>query len=187
MTGPLLEAEGLIAGYGRPVVGPLSFAVDRGEVLGLAGPNGCGKSTLLKVLTGEARIHGGTLRLDPAARLAYQSQYPPEFGELPLTAAETLALAGAAEAPLPPRLEALQDTRIDRLSGGQRQLLLAWAALAQSAELVLLDEPTNNLDPEGIDTLAERIRADGGRTIVVVSHERDFLERVTDRRVEVGA
>jgi zinc transport system ATP-binding protein len=88
---------------------------------------------------------------------------------------------------VPPRLAAWLDQRVDSLSGGQFQILSVWAVLGGPADLVLLDEPTNNLDPEGETILAHALQ--GGledRAVLLVSHERAFLERVSSRLLEVG-
>lgn len=187
MQTPLVQAHALVAGYADPVTPPVSFTVAPGEIVGLTGPNGSGKSTVIKCLTGEARIHAGSLQRDPDARLAYQPQHPPDLGNLPVTVAEAATVAGIAASALPARLADLAPSRLDRLSGGQRQLFLVWAALAQPAELVLLDEPTNNLDPQGVALLASALRTTPGRGVIVVSHERPFLEQVSHRLVEVAA
>lgn len=188
MVRPLLEIRELRAGYGQPVVGPLSLSLRPGEVLGLAGPNGCGKSTVLKALVGAARCFGGSVQRAADLRIAYQCQHDDGLEELPLNGGELLRLMQAGQAPLPARLQALLRTRLDRLSGGQRQLLMVWAALGHPAPLVLLDEPTNNLDPPGIELLAQRLQTlEPGRAALVVSHDSAFLQRVCHRVCELTA
>lgn len=189
MSRRLLTVDGLCSGYREPVTRSLSFAVDAGEVVGLSGPNGSGKSTILRVLTGEARIFSGRVARRPELRIAYQPQAGLGAGsrELPLRACELLRLMAVATENLPPLLQTLLDVRLDRLSGGQRQLLAVWAAIGQPADLLLLDEPTNNLDPDGEALLTCALRSlPGTRAALVISHERNFLEGVADRLVEVG-
>ncbi|QIT56208.1 ATP-binding cassette domain-containing protein [Aquisalimonas sp. 2447] len=191
MTTRLLTVDGLRAGYEGPVVGPLDFFVEAGEVVGLAGPNGCGKSTVMRVLTGEASVFAGTVTRREALRVAYQPQYGLNTGgavsEIPLRVREVLRLMDVPADTLPARLAALVDVRVDRLSGGQQQLLMVWAAIGHPADLLLLDEPTNNLDTDGEALLADTLRSLApGRAALVISHERDFLTQVVDRMVEIA-
>lgn len=183
----VLEAAAVVAGYRAPVVGPLSFALAEGEVVGLWGPNGCGKSTLLRAVVGAARVFSGALVRPAGARVAFLDQHPVRLPEMPIRGRELLALVAAGQAPPPERLEPWLGRRVDRLSGGQFQLLSVWACLAGEANLVLLDEPTNNLDPNGEALLAEVLRGrPAGRAVLLVSHERGFLEQVSDRILEAG-
>jgi ABC-type glutathione transport system ATPase component len=120
--------------------------------------------------------------------LSIQRQRPVQLPEMPLLGRELLALTGALHRPVPPSLAPLMAMRVDRLSGGQFQLLQVWACLGSAAELVLLDEPTNNMDPEAIETLIGLFRgALDGRGVLVVSHEHDLLRRVCTRIVSVAA
>ena len=186
-AGALVTAEEVVVGYARPVLGPLTFRVAPGDVVGVWGPNGAGKSTLLKALAGTARVLSGRLNVSREGRIAYQSQQPVRLPEMPLTGRELLAYLGADASTAPQRLQGWLDQRMDRLSGGQFQLLTIWVCLGGSADLVLLDEPSNNLDPEGVEALADILAARRGReAVLVVSHEAPFLERVATRRLEVG-
>lgn len=187
MSERLLTVEGLVAGYAAPVVGPVSFHVDAGEIVGVAGPNGAGKSTLLGALAGTARVFGGTATTAPGARVEVQRQRPVRPAEAPIAARDVLRLTHAKPSEAPETLRPLLRTRIDRLSGGQFQLLSVWACLGSPARLVYLDEPTNNMDAATVDALAAALTAArDARGVVVVSHEADFLARVADRVVEVG-
>jgi zinc transport system ATP-binding protein len=184
----LLEIEDLRAGYAQPVVGPLSLRLAEGEILGIAGPNGCGKSTLLAALTGSARIFSGELRKRDGLRSSLQQQKPPEIEGIPFSAGELVALTGATALGLPPWLTQRLGERLDQLSGGQLQFLYLWACLQAPADVVLLDEPTNNLDPEGIAFLesALRLRAIEGVGLLVVSHDARFIDAVCTRKVELA-
>jgi zinc transport system ATP-binding protein len=182
----LLEAVDLEAGYTGPVVGPVSFSVSAGEVVGLWGANGTGKSTLLNAIGNGARVFGGRLRRDKGLKIAYQEQYPVRLSEMPLTAEEFLHYAQADQEAVPGRLRSWLGERIDRLSGGQFQLLSTWAALATRCDLVILDEPTNNLDPEGEEILAAILRSEQGRrAVLLVSHEHEFLRNSCSRMIEI--
>ncbi|MEW5708037.1 MAG: ATP-binding cassette domain-containing protein [Pseudomonadota bacterium] len=183
----LLELLDLEAGYGAPVVGPVSLRVARGEVVGLWGRNGSGKSTLLNALVGLARIFAGRIVKAAGARVAYDRQHGAPVTGLPVCAQDLIDLTGAHAERLPPFLRPMLRARLDTLSGGQRQFFQVWACLAAPADLVLLDEPTNNLDPWAETALAEALRSLGpDRAVLLVSHERDFLDRVCHRIVEIG-
>jgi zinc transport system ATP-binding protein len=199
VSGPLLRIEGLVAGYGRPVVGPVSLDIFPGEVVGLWGANGCGKSTLLNVIADRADLLAGRILRMPGLVIAYQAQQPIRLPSMPVTGRELLRFAGASRQDLPAALEAVSRRRIDRLSGGQYQLLCVWAALAGRADLILLDEPTNNLDPEREALLAKMLTPSRlarretsiapplpDRGILVVSHERRFLEETCSRMIELA-
>lgn len=185
MSAPLLCVDHLSAGYQYPVVGPLSFRVCAGEVVALTGPNGSGKSTLLSAIIDPGRRFQGHVVLSSPP--AFQTQQSRLDQPLPLTGAELLALVGAGVGQVPASLRPLLRRRIDQLSGGQRQLLRVWAALGQSSPLVLLDEPTNNLDPESEALLASILRNQPPeRGILLVCHEADFVARVASRTVGVS-
>lgn len=199
MSGPLLRIEGLVAGYGRPVVGPVSLDIFPGEVVGLWGANGCGKSTLLNAIADRADLLAGRIVRMPGLVIAHQAQQPVRLASMPVTGRELLRVAGASRQDLPAALEAVSRQRIDRLSGGQYQLLCVWAAVAGRADLILLDEPTNNLDPEREALLTEMLtpsrlaRRDPSvaqpltdRGVLVVSHERRFLEETCSRMIEIA-
>lgn len=184
----LLTLENVTVGYQKPILANVSFTVGKGEVLGLSGSNGCGKSTLLKALSGEARIFTGSVRKAPGLAISLQKQHPPRLANFPLSAHEYLQLMHADQAELPPRLAALRHKRVDSLSGGQFQLLSIWACLASPSQLVLLDEPTNNLDPAGVDLLSAMLdNRRQGQAIVLISHDKDFVQAATTRQLDLTA
>lgn len=183
----MLTLVDAVAGYASPVSPPATFAVARGEVVGLAGPNGIGKSTLLKAVLGVARLHAGRIERAAATRIAYLPQQPVRLSEVPLSGHELLATLDAGKLTPPARLAERLPARIDRLSGGEYQLLMLWATLAGEGELILLDEPTNNLDAGHIRTAADEIAAARPRrATLVVSHDRGFLDAVSTRIVALG-
>jgi ATPase subunit of ABC transporter with duplicated ATPase domains len=116
-----------------------------------------------------------------------QAQRPVRLPEMPITGHELLHLTRAKDKGAPPAVRPLLDGRVDRLSGGQFQLLQVWAALGSPADLVYLDEPTNNMDPGTIEALGELLLAwREERGVLVVTHEHEFLGRVATTIVEVG-
>ncbi len=185
----LLHAEGLVAGWQGPATPSLDLQVAAGEIVGLAGPNGVGKTTLLAAIAGRAQVFAGRLTIAAGVRLALQTQEVPPVAGLPLAGRELLALTGATAEGLPPWLAERLDCRLDRLSGGQRHYLTLWAVLAAPAELILLDEPTNNLDAAGGVHLSQtlRQRAATGAGILVVSHDAEFVAAVCQRTLVLEA
>lgn len=182
----LVRCDGVIAGYVRPVIGPLTFRAGRGDVIGLAGANGSGKSTLLKALIGTARIHDGRLEKQPQLRISHQEQDFDTLAGIPLCGADLLELTGARSDGLPPGLASRLGERLDRLSGGQVQLLRVWACLMAPSDVVLLDEPTNNLDREGTAFLAATLaRHSADRAVIVVSHDAPFLQAISTEVIEL--
>ena len=206
----LLRLTAVVAGWAVPVVGPVSVQVTAGEVLGLWGGNGSGKSTLLSAIARGARVFAGAIWRAPGLTLSYQEQHQARPAPMPLSGRDLLGAAGVAAGQVPPGpLGGRLHRRLDRLSGGEYQWLQVWAALARPAGLVLLDEPTNNLDPEHEERLAGVLVKESGRpaprslppgptrgrdapaplappcAVLVVSHERPFLDRVCTRIIEV--
>lgn len=184
----LLRIEQLVAGWQQPATRPIDLSLVAGEIVGLTGPNGVGKSTLLAALAGRARIFSGRIEQRAGLRLALQTQDVPPVDGLPLSGRELLALTGATADGLPPWLDERLDLRLDRLSGGQRHYLALWAILQAPADLVLLDEPTNNLDAAGVAHLTAHLRerAEAGAGMIVVSHDAAFVEGVCDRVLVLG-
>lgn len=182
---PLLVLDGVVAGWQEPATTAVDLTLAAGEIVGLTGPNGVGKSTLLAAVAGRAKVFSGTISRAPAVRIALQTQEVPPVDGLPLSGRELLAMTGADCDGLPPWLFERFDIRLDRLSGGQRHYLALWAVLDAPAELVLLDEPTNNLDRAGVAHLVSHLRelAASGRGLLVVSHDGAFVDAVCDRVV----
>src|SRR5579872_126443 len=185
-----IEAERLSKAYdGQPIVEDFSIRVLRGDRLGVVGPNGAGKTTLVNLLTGALAPDSGTLRL--GANLAMASLDQSRASLDPETTLSD-ALTGGGSDYVSVNSERkhvvgyMRDflfspdqarTPIGRLSGGERGRLMLARALAQLANLLALDEPTNDLDMETLDLLQEML-ADYAGAILLVSHDRDFLDRV---------
>jgi zinc transport system ATP-binding protein len=181
----LVVVDRLETGYERPVVGPFSLAIEPGEVVAIWGPNGSGKSTLLNAIAGVAHVFAGTVARRPRLLVSHHPQHPPPLNNVPLSGRELLALTGADLKSLPDRVRPLLSRRLSEVSGGQLQMLQVWASLAAPVDLVLLDEPTNNLDPSSVAKAAIRARP-ASRAVLLVSHDRPFVDAVASRVVELA-
>ncbi|HUM01570.1 MAG TPA: ATP-binding cassette domain-containing protein, partial [Thermoanaerobaculia bacterium] len=160
--------------------------VKPGEIVALRGPNGSGKSTLLGALTGASRVFSGQVERRAVLTVSLQRQIPARPEGIPLTGHELLRLTGAHHKEPPSLLAPLLALRVDKLSGGQFQLLEVWACLGGDADLHILDEPTNNMAPSTIESLVSILhdkRKDRG--VLIISHERAFVTEVADRVVEL--
>lgn len=172
---PLLSCAGIRVGFDRPLLGPLNLRLGRGERMVLTGPNGAGKSLLLRALIGHARVFAGRIDRAPRVSLCLLAQEHPRPPLWPLTGKDWFRALGA-RAPAEGPVRALLPRRLDRLSGGQWQLLRLGAVLHTSADVLLLDEPANHLDAEVRDTalgLLKSLRSQ--TTVLMTSHDTDFL------------
>ena len=185
----VIEAVKVSKAYGaRTVVRDLSMRVARGDRIGIVGANGSGKTTLLGLLTGQLAPDEGTVRLGANLEMVTLDQRredldPDETLTDALTGGgDTVFVAGERKHVVSYMKDFLFSpeqarTPISRLSGGERGRLMLARALARPSNLLVLDEPTNDLDLETLDLLQEMI-ADYPGTVLVVSHDRDFLDRV---------
>jgi ATP-binding cassette subfamily F protein uup len=185
----VLEAKGLAAGHGTtPVVRGLDLLVARGDRLGLVGPNGSGKTTLLRTLLGELPALEGAVRRGTNLRTIWfdplHAPLDPDASVLEAVAdgADAIEVGGRSRHVLGYLSDFLfeadrvrQPVRL--LSGGERARLLLARLFARPSNLLVLDEPTNDLDAETLDLLEDVLSAYAG-TVVVVSHDRDFLDQV---------
>jgi ABC-2 type transport system ATP-binding protein len=201
---PVIVAEQLTKWYGsRVAIDHVSLEVEAGEVMGLLGPNGSGKTTILRILTGYLRPSAGTARIagldvvDEALRARGRVGYVPEDAPLygwmetrqfltfmarlkGLTRRQTTAAVDAAIERL--ALVDVSGLLIGKLSRGFRQRVAIAQALLGDPELLVLDEPTNGLDPRQIIEMRGHIRALAGKhTVLVTSHILGEIERVADR------
>ncbi|MGO9008283.1 MAG: ABC-F family ATP-binding cassette domain-containing protein [Beijerinckiaceae bacterium] len=186
----VIEAEHLAKSYEeRRIVADFSIRILRGDRLGIVGANGAGKTTLIKLLTGELEPDTGSIRLGANIEMASLDQKRENLDPLS-TLKEALTGGGSDYVEVAGNrkhvIGYMKDflfgpeqagTPIGRLSGGERGRLMLARALALRANLLVLDEPTNDLDLETLDLLQEML-ADYPGTLILVSHDRDFLDRV---------
>jgi ATP-binding cassette subfamily F protein uup len=186
----VIEAKHVYKAYGeRVIVADFSTRVLRGDRLGLIGANGAGKTTLISLLTGVIEPDSGTVKLGANLQMATLDQ---KRASLEPTTTLKDALTGGGSDFVEVNGERkhvigyMKDflfgpeqarTPIGRLSGGERGRLMLARALAQPSNLLVLDEPTNDLDLETLDLLQEML-TDYPGTLLLVSHDRDFLDRV---------
>ncbi len=185
----VVEAKNIAKSYGETeIVKDFSTRIQRGDRIGLVGPNGAGKTTLLKMLTGELAPDSGTVRLGVNLEIATLDQKrdaadPDETLAHYLTdgRGENLVINGEQRHVVSYMKDFLfkpeqARTPVRELSGGERARLLLARVLARPANLLVLDEPTNDLDMETLDLLQELVAGFAG-TVLLVSHDRDFLDR----------
>lgn len=187
-TKQVIVAEGVNKAFGgRTIIKDFSFKITRGDRIGIVGRNGAGKTTLLRLLTGELAPDSGTVTLaktldgviiDQQRKLLSDDKRVRDIladgGDWVTVRGEKKHVQGyLKEFLFEPNLV---DARIVTLSGGERSRLLLAREFARESNLLVLDEPTNDLDLETLDLLQEVI-ADYEGTVLIVSHDRDFLDR----------
>jgi urea transport system ATP-binding protein len=202
----MLRVQGLRTGYGRiPILNGVSFAVDDGEFIGILGHNGMGKTTLLKAMMGFLPATGGRVQfagaditaIEPYRRARLGLGYVPQGREIfpGLTVYENLRMGCGNQGRLEhetveavleefPRLKPLLDRAGGALSGGEQQLLAIARCLCGKPSLVLLDEPTEGIQPSIIDEIVEtlqRLRAKTGLTMILVEQNLDFIAALSQR------
>jgi ATPase subunit of ABC transporter with duplicated ATPase domains len=185
----VVTAEHVSKGYGdRVLIDDLSFALPRGAIVGVVGPNGAGKTTLFRMIVGQEKPDGGSLRLGDTVVPAYVDQ-----SRATLDPARTAweEISGGAEVlqfgrrQLPSRAYVAsfnlkgndQQKRVGDLSGGERNRVHLAKLLKTGGNLLLLDEPSNDLDVDTLRALEDALLAFSG-CVVVISHDRWFLDRI---------
>ncbi|MHA7857040.1 MAG: ABC-F family ATP-binding cassette domain-containing protein [Henriciella sp.] len=195
----VIEAFGLTKAYGDlKIVEGLDFKILRGDRVGFIGPNGVGKTTLLKLLLDELERDSGSVKLNPSLRITYLDQtretlrpkdtlweaLAPQGGDSIMVQGKQRHVAAYAKDFLfkPDQLR----QAVSALSGGERNRLTLAIALAQSTDVLVLDEPTNDLDMQTLDLLEDMLLNFEG-TLILVSHDRAFLDAtVTSCLVPLG-
>lgn len=183
----------------RPMVRRLSFELKPGECLSIVGPNGAGKTTLLRILCGLYRGYEGTARIagrevkhEPVESLARLVSLVPQRMEfLPgFTVSEYMELTGPRKGPQVQELIAdLGDRLLPELSGGELQRVIIAGAVAQGVKLLLLDEPTSNLDPSGraqVEQVLRVCREEFGISYVLVTHDISLALRCCARMLVIA-
>jgi energy-dependent translational throttle protein EttA len=193
-TGPrlgnkVLEIHGLRKSFGgRPLIGGLDLEIGPGEIVGIAGPNGAGKTTLFRMILGQEKPDAGTITLGSTVKVTYIEQ-----NRLTLDPSKSVyeEVSGGLDRIKVGKRELLvreylarfqfkgevQSVLVGKLSGGERNRLLLAKSLRQDGNLILLDEPTNDLDLVTLRVLEEALENFAG-SILVISHDRFFLDRL---------
>jgi ATP-binding cassette subfamily F protein uup len=196
------EATNVTKRFARPdgstvtIVNNFSTRIQRGDRVGLIGPNGAGKSTILKLLTGQLEPDSGTIKLGTNLLPLYLDQRRTVF-DLDKTLWQTLAPGGGDSIMVRGQqrhvVSYLRDflftdkqatMTVRTLSGGERARLMLARLFAQPSNLIVLDEPTNDLDMDTLDLLEEVLEEYDG-TLLLVSHDRDFLDRLVTSVIAV--
>ncbi|TFF27703.1 ATP-binding cassette domain-containing protein [Jiella endophytica] len=202
---PLLEVAGLRAGYGRvPILAGISLAMAEGEFLGILGHNGMGKTTLMKTIMGSIPATAGSIRFagEDVTGLATHRRSRLGLGLVPqgreifptLSVEENLRMGLAAAKREDralidevledfPRLVRLLDRRGGALSGGEQQLLALARCLCARPKLILLDEPTEGIQPSIIEEMIETLQALRRRwslSMIIVEQNLDFITQLSD-------
>ncbi len=188
-----VEVRGLIKSYGSlPVLSGLDFLLQRGEKMAVVGVNGAGKSTLVRIMAGLVKPDGGEVRLGHNVRASYFGQHQAQELDQKLTVFDTVFQAT-------PNMTVTQvrsllgaflfrgedaDKQVSVLSGGEKSRLALAKMIAVPANLLILDEPTNHLDITSQEVLQEAMRRYDG-TIIVVSHNRHFVNAFADKVLEI--
>ncbi|HEX6735073.1 MAG TPA: ATP-binding cassette domain-containing protein [Azonexus sp.] len=188
------ELEHVVKSYGaRPVVADFSTRIQRGDKIGLIGPNGAGKTTLLRLILGELQPDAGTVRQGTKMEIAYfdqfRTQLNPEstLADVISPGSDWVEIGGARKhviGYLEDFLFAPERARspVSSLSGGERNRLLLARLFAKPANVLVLDEPTNDLDIETLELLEELLQNYEG-TLFLVSHDRTFLDNVVTQTI----
>jgi len=194
----LISLQDVSIGFGgHPLLDDVSFQIERGERVGLLGRNGMGKSTLLKMLNGDVLPHDGIIARQQNVRTAYLPQEVPQDldGRIEDIIASGLIDSDFAEdehhwkrdnqvQKTISLMELDGEARFETLSAGMKRRVILARGLVCNPDLLLLDEPTNHLDIQAIDWLEDFLKRWGG-TLVFVTHDRVFLQKLTTRIIEL--
>lgn len=190
----VIEAMHLGMGYGeRVLIEDLSFTIPRGAIVGIIGPNGVGKTTLLRLLTGQESPTAGTLRIGDTVKMAYVDQSrdaldPDKTVWEEISGGNDIIELGKRSVASRAYVASFnfkgtdQQKRVGQLSGGERNRVHLARIVKSSANVVLLDEPTNDLDVDTLRALEEALSEFAGCAIVT-SHDRWFLDRIASHMI----
>ena len=185
----VVEVKDVVKGYGdRLLIDDLSFSLPRGVIVGVIGPNGAGKTTLFRMIMGAEAPDAGRLRVGETVKLAYVDQSrealdPAKSVWEEVSGGHDLILLGSREINSRAYVASFnfkgadQQTKVGKLSGGERNRVHLAKLLRAGGNVLLLDEPTNDLDVDTLRALEEALLAFAG-CAVVISHDRWFLDRV---------
>ncbi|MEY2821647.1 MAG: hypothetical protein RL105_1219 [Verrucomicrobiota bacterium] len=186
----VVEAEKIAFAYpgGEPVIRDFSLNLSRGDKIGLIGPNGAGKTTLVRMLLGQLTPTAGSIKFGTKLEVVYFDQMRGQIDDSRTVAENVAGDSDTVEVQGRSRhvISYLQDflfepsrarSKAKVLSGGERNRLLLARLFTKPANVLVLDEPTNDLDAETLDVL-EDILVDYSGTLIIVSHDRDFLDNV---------
>jgi len=173
-------------GLNRPILNSLEVGVSRAQKIGIVGPNGAGKTTLLRIINGELELDEGIIDVKPGVQIGYfhQDHRSLNFDLTPVEQVRALkprmdygdirALLGRFQF-----TTEMVETKLSKLSGGERARIAMLKLLLEDNNLLLLDEPTNHLDTDAKEALEEALQEYEG-SIITVSHDRWFLDKVCD-------
>ena len=184
----LLNAENITKSYNeRPLLQSISLAIDQGDKIGVIGVNGTGKSTLLKIIAGAQEAEQGQVTLGRGVRINYLSQNP-VFQQEATILQQVLSGVSSLEREAKSILTKLGFTDLEQqvgpLSGGQKKRVALACALVSESEILILDEPTNHIDSSMVNWLENYLARYKG-ALLMVTHDRYFLDRVANRIVEI--
>ncbi|HEY0613527.1 MAG TPA: ABC-F family ATP-binding cassette domain-containing protein, partial [Candidatus Elarobacter sp.] len=188
--GPAVEITGITKGYGRTLFAKVSALFTRGERVAIVGPNGAGKTTFLRILAGDLAPDRGSVRYGTGLRTAGYSQTSVDDLPAGATAADAVMRLGVNDREARGLLGRLNlggdsgDKRVEEFSGGERRRIMLARLMAQRADCLFLDEPTNDLDIASREAL-EDVLAEYDGALFVVSHDRYLLKRLGERVVEI--
>lgn len=184
----VIEAEKISYGYVQPIVRNFTTKILRGDKIGIIGPNGSGKTTLLRLLLGDLKPQTGVVKIGTKLQVAYFDQLRNQFDEEKtlrenvVVGSDSVTINGKSKH----IISYLQDflfsperalSPVNQLSGGERNRLLLAKLFARPSNVLVLDEPTNDLDIETLELL-EALLVDYSGTILLVSHDRVFLNNI---------
>ena len=192
MGNKTIELENFSKSYGnRKLISDYSYIFLKNDRIGIIGPNGCGKTTLLKIINGIVRPDSGTIEIGQTIRIGYFSQeneymdasmkvidYVKEVGEYVTTSDGKITASQMLERFLFDG--AMQWSKIEKLSGGEKRRLYLMRVLMSAPNVLILDEPTNDLDIQTLTILEDYLDHFDG-IIITVSHDRYFLDRIVNR------